>query len=184
MCLEVCSHLRASRELGEECRVPPRCIDEHIRSEHVRVPLKTHLVVAATRGAVREHLDAFLLHRPHEAVAGDDASNAGGVPVAAVVAGLTLDHLEAPVSHRLLERNDDRLHAARGHAALDVLNVILVGLAEVGREGEDLDAGLDETLRYRLRVQATGHAHAHLLAHKLVHRERRRRHFCFCSRFL
>eukprot|EP00962_Isochrysis_galbana_P027269 scaffold8558_cov121-Isochrysis_galbana.AAC.2 len=116
----------------EERGVAPRGVDEHFGREDVGIALEAHLVIPASGGAVRQDLDLVLGHRLDQPVARDDAADAGGVPVAAVVPRLRLQHLEAPLGHLGLQVNDDGLDAAGGHALAHVLDVVLIRLAQVG----------------------------------------------------
>mmetsp|Transcript_592 Transcript_592/g.1591 ORF Transcript_592/g.1591 Transcript_592/m.1591 type:complete len:458 (+) Transcript_592:194-1567(+) len=153
--LEVGGHLRAAGKLLEKEGVTPRRVHLHARGEHVGVALEAHLVVSAARSAMREHSHLLLEHRLHEALARHEPANARGIPVSAIVRGLGLDDVEAPVSHLVLQVDDDRVHAARGHALLHVLDVRLIGLAQIRGEGEDLAPSLYEALGHGLGVETT-----------------------------
>ena len=161
---QVLAHLRAAGELLEEQRVAPGGVDRHLGGELVRVALEAHLVVAAAGGAVDERVDAAPLHRLDDLARRDRAADAGGVPVAAVVHRLALDRLEADVGHGLADVDDRRLHAAGLHLLLDVVDVLLVGLAEVRGEAEHVGAGLAQAHGDGFRVESAGDADADLPA--------------------
>ena len=157
-------HLGAAGELLEEIRVAPRRVDAEGRIHHVDVALEAHLVVAAPRRAVDEHRAAGLLHRGQEVLDGDGAGDARRVPVAAVIHRLALDRLEADVGHVLRDIDDLRDDARGRHLLLDVVDVLLVRLADVRRERLDLDARVLENAANRLRVEPARHAHANRLS--------------------
>jgi hypothetical protein len=69
--------------------------------------------------------------------------------------GLCLDGIEAALSHRLFQVDDDSLDAARRHPVPDVVDVRLVWLAKVSAEGKHLQALLHEALAHSLGVEAS-----------------------------
>ena len=102
--------------------------------------------------AMGEDRAALFLHGPQQAVDLHGAGDAGRVPVAAVVAGLGLDDHHGRARHRLLQVDDPGRRAGRGHAAGNVVDVALVGLREIGDEGDDVEAFLLQTRRHRFAV--------------------------------
>lgn len=178
--VEVRRHLRAPGELLEEQRVPPGGVNAHLGGEHVGVALKAHLVVAPARRPVGEDRHLVLDHGPDETAAGDVPANAGRVPVATIVRRLRLDHVEASLGHVVLQVDDDRVHTARGHAHLHIVDVRLVRLAQVCGEGEHFDTRIDEALGDGLGVEATRYAHADELALQIL--VRGGGHICFPHR--
>mmetsp|Transcript_23090 Transcript_23090/g.58879 ORF Transcript_23090/g.58879 Transcript_23090/m.58879 type:complete len:391 (-) Transcript_23090:3-1175(-) len=176
--VEVRRHLGAAWELLEKLGITPRGEDGHLGCEHVGVALEAHLVITAARRAVRQHVHLVCLHRLHEATARHVTANARRVPVATVVARLRHDDIEATLGHLVLQVDDDRVHAARCHALLHVLDVRLVGLAEVAAERKHVNALFHESLAHGLAVQAAGDADAHALALVLGRSGPLRRHGC------
>ena len=114
--LAVADHLLTPGELGDELRVPPGGVDPEPGGEHVGRELEAHLVVSAPGGPVYEHADVERSKLREYRTDGDGSRNAGRVPVAALVAGLGLDDLQAGLRKRVLAGDDTgRLGAAAQH---------------------------------------------------------------------
>ena len=110
-----------------------------MRREHLRCQLEADLVVAAPGGPVRHHLDAALLYMGQHAGHGHVPGDAGGVPIAPLVAGLSLDELDAGLANSRSAVVEDHLSGPTSlHPALYVFDAFLVGLAQIGGIGDDL----------------------------------------------
>ena len=158
--LAVLDHLPAAAEGLEEGGVPPRGVDADLGVEHLRRQLEPHLVVAAARGSVGEDGDPAALHLGHHAGHDHVAGDAGGVPVAALVTGAAAQQVEARFGDLLPQVGQDHLRGAAGeHALAHVVHLLLVGLAEVGRVGHDLDAAAAEPVGDRAAVETAGGRH-------------------------
>ena len=164
---EEVNHLRAAGELLEEVGVAPGGVNAELRVEDVGVALEAHLVVAAASRTMNERDASRLLHDRQKSLHRHRARDAGGVPVAAIVHGLALDRLEADLGHFLGDVDDRRVNAGGGHLLLDVVDVLFVRLADIGRERLHLHAGVLQHAAYRLRVEAARHADAHGFAFEI-----------------
>ena len=160
-------HLGTAGELLEKIVVAPRGVDAEIRIENIRITLKAHLVVAATRSAVDENLATGLLHRGEKLLDGDGAGDTRGVPVAAVVHGLALDRLKANIGHFLRNVDDRRIDASGSHTLGDVVDILLIGLADVGGERLNLHARVEKNAANRLRIETARNAYANGLTFEI-----------------
>ena len=156
--LAVLYHLLASGKALHELRVAPGGVNLRLRIHHVRGELKAHLVVAPAGRAVEEGVDAALLETRQNRADGDGAGDAGGVPVAALIARLRLNYLQPRLRQRLAPRDDNGVRrAASDHALGDGVQIFLVGLSQVHRKGLDFETLVPKPARHRAAVQPAGH---------------------------
>mmetsp|Transcript_80617 Transcript_80617/g.210305 ORF Transcript_80617/g.210305 Transcript_80617/m.210305 type:complete len:210 (-) Transcript_80617:5-634(-) len=162
--LQVLQHLRPAWEFFQQGGVSPRGVHLEVRVDHIRVPLKAHLVVAAACSAMGENGTALLLHGQQQATGGHNPPNTSGLPVASIVHRHASYAFESALRDVVLEVDHCRLHSARRHLLDHVTDVILIRLANVSGEALDLYPGQPQTQRHRLGVQAAADTDAHHVA--------------------
>ena len=162
--LQVLGHLSTARELLEQLGVTPWRVHTEVGGEGVGVALEPDLVVAAAGRTVHQHVTAVLSHRAQQALDRDGARDAGGVPVPPVVHRLGPHHHEAGVGHLRLEVDDEGLGPRGRHPGADVVDVVFVGLAEIGGEADDVASGFLEPQGNGLGVEPARDADAEFLS--------------------
>ena len=160
-------HLGTAGKLLEKIAVAPGGVDAEVRIENIRITLEAHLVVAATRSAVDENLTTGLLHRGKKLLDGNRAGDTRGVPVAAVVHSLALDRLKADIGHFLRNVDNRRIDARGSHTLGDVVDILLVSLADVGGERLNLHARVEKNAANRLGVETARNAYANGLTFEI-----------------
>ena len=138
---EELAHLGPAAELGDELGVEPRLVDAQVGVHEQAVAVEALDVVALVGGAVAPHVDAVVMHRPHQQRAGDRPPERRGVEVRLAGGGdverAALQRDQA-LAHELGAAVDEPCLLGAvdlgpiGHAR----QVGLVGLAEIGGVGE------------------------------------------------
>ena len=151
----------AAAELVDERRVEPRLVDPQRRVDHQAVAVEALDVVALVGRAVAPHVDAVVLHRPHEQRAGDRAPERRRVEVrpagGADVERTALQRHQALADELVAAVDESRLLGAVDLGAVrDTGEVGLVGLAEVGGVGVRDRAPLAHPGDGGRRVETTG----------------------------
>ena len=155
--LAVLDHLLAAGKALDEFGVAPGRVDFQARVQHVGSEMEAHLVVAAAGRSVEEDADALALQLAQHSRHGDRAGDAGGVPVAALVTRLRLDHFQSGFGQGLLPRHDGGgLRSATQHPVAHGVEVLLVGLAQVHRVAADRETLFAKPVRHGAAIEAAG----------------------------
>ena len=129
-CLEELAHALAAAEFVDERRVEPRLVDPQVRVHEQAVAVEALDVVALVGRSVAPHVDAVVLHRPHEQRAGHRPTERRGVEV------------------RLAGRRDVERSALQGDQALadEFVTAVdeagLFGAVDLGPIGNGVEFGL------------------------------------------
>ena len=165
MRLAIGDHLPAPAEGFEEGVIPPRCVGLNSRVEHLGSKFEANLIIAPSRGAMTQNMYPTRLHFRNHPGHHDVATDARGVPVAALVASTSLNQLQARLGHILSQiSNDHFTGTASQHALANVFDIVFIRLAQVGRIGDDINVVLGKPMGDRAAIEPARYCHEDGLA--------------------
>ena len=169
MSLAIGDHLAASAEGLEERVISPRGVGLNSWVEHLGGEFEANLIIAPTRGAMAQNVYPSRLHFRNHTSNYDVATDASGVPVAALVASASLNQLQACLRHILPQIANDHFTGTAGqHALANVLDIVFVWLAQICCIADDIHVVLGKPMRDCAAIEPTRYCHEDGLALQIM----------------